>query len=280
MRPLTLLVNVALFKLAFFYLSASIFSIFVFVKVLQKSNGLKRKQKLNSVLYKEIHKNKEICCLAGKKLMALIETLVSQPSSVYHVLDATESEDARSIREEGDRTSRTKYCLQCIEDTIKNNDNYTPTTFVHLETTEDLLLWIHQVLYYLESFAPALKIAANGINAIFEEEFSEESFERIRKVSAAYGMLYKYLDELAICCETAKGVAVDREVMMILSELLKGSGSHLAEMPQNAKRLLENNPQNDYVSISIPWQIDELLLAKIKVKIEDLQKRLDENKHL
>ncbi len=77
-----------------------------------------------------------------------------------------ESAEARKIREDGDRTSRIRYCLQCIEDNIKCVENSTQDSFVQLETTGDSLLWNHQVLNYLKSFAPALKVVAEGINSI------------------------------------------------------------------------------------------------------------------
>lgn len=238
------------------------------MKAIQRSDEHRKNLKLKPVLYKQILEEEEIYCPAGKKLMALIDTLVNQPDAVYHVQEAAESDEARRIREEGGRTSRIRYCLQSIEENIWYDENSTQAIFVQLATTGDSLLWNHQVLNYLRTFGPALKGVADGINKVFEEEYSEDSFERIRNVSAVYGMLYKYLNELAICCDTAKGIAVDKAEMQLLSELLRGSGRQLAVMPTATKRQLENNPQNDYVSISIPWQIDELLLAKIKAKVE------------
>lgn len=268
MRPLLLLVNMNILTMVFYFVCSVSFIIFIIEKAIQRSDEHRKNQKLKPVLYKQILEEEEIYCPAGKKLMALIDTLVNQPDAVYHVQEAAESDEARRIREEGGRTSRIRYCLQCIEENVRYDENSTQETLVLLATTGDSLLWNHQVLNYLQSFAPALKVVADGINTVFEEEYSVDSFKRIRNTSAAYGMLYKYLNELAICCDTAKGIAVDKAEMQLLSELLRGSGRQLAVMPTATKRQLENNPQNDYVSISIPWNIDELLLAKIKAKVE------------
>lgn len=85
-------------------------------------------------------------------------------------------------------------------------------------------------------------------------------------------MLYQYLIDLAVCCETAKGFMVDKKEMKLLSEILRASGKKLIEMPKDVKRQLENIPENNCVSINISWEFDELLVAKINLIKEDLYK--------
>lgn len=265
---LLLLVNVTILKLLFNLILVILFLIFVVVIISFKADKNRKKKNLKPILYKQIIEEDEIYCPAGKKLMGLIETLINQPSIVSHSQDNPESDSARRIREEGDTTSRVRYCLQCIEENIQYNEKSFRATSIELATTGDSLLWNHQVLKYLESFAPALKVITDAINTTFEEEYSEDSFERIRNLSVAYGMLYKYLNDLAIYCETAKGIAVDKAEMKLLSALLRGAGSQLSVMPRAAKRQLNNTPQDNCISINIPWKIDTILLAEIKAKAE------------
>lgn len=274
MSTLLFLVN-SLLEYGFYSLCIILLIIFMFVKLAESAKKDKTNKRLKPIIFNKILKEEEIACPAGKKLMDSIDALVNQTNALHNMQDSTESEKAKRIREEGGKTCRIRYFMQCLEENFqylhyKKNDS--KATVIRITSIKDSLVWVHQIMKYIDSVPSALKVVAEEINSISKEEDSEDCFERIRKASEAYCMLYQYLIDLAVCCETAKGFMVDKKEMKLLSEILRASGKKLIEMPKDVKRQLENIPENNCVSINFSWEFDELLVAKINLIKEDLYK--------